>query len=332
MSVSTLSFSATLPPFYNTNGNNTTFSNSNSSFNGNVLLANNSDSSGNKSTTISSTATRNGLSYSETGATINGNQLTINYQTDNVNADTLNTLLGANLHGSGANFSPTSATASSSGTLTTIYNTNPNSNFNQLIQGAGRSTASGDGQNIQLENISAVGNTLTLTFDLGQSSPNTVDLAPAYAPPPEPTQNSTPQSNSNGASFSSAPYETIGDLLAGSSGFANGSIGGALQAGIGQSGISNQSSNAILAATLQPSINLSPSTSLQVADFANIGFGSSSSFTTVGSSSSSSNQSGSDSNSNFGSSNGNATPTGIYNAIANASASNIIGGNLNTIA
>jgi len=342
MTISNLSFSATLPPFYYTSGYNTNFSNTNSSLSGNVLLASHTDSTtGLATTNVSSSVNSNGVSYSETGASINGNQLTVNYQTDSTSASSLT---NANINGRGVSFSPANATTGDNG-LTTIYNTNPNGTFNQTIQGAAISTGTSDnGQNLKLENFAVVGNSLTVTYEIGNNPLHTKVLASAVtpAPAPTPTAGASTGAGDRSPSFSSPGVMTIGDLLASAGGFSsNATLGHAPH-----SGALNETSNAalILAATLSPGINLSPNSTLQVADFANTSAGAfptsapadnSNNATNSGTNGNSNNPfsaSTSSNSSGFGPFGSAATQTGIYNAIANASASTILGSNFSAVA
>jgi hypothetical protein len=369
MSVSSLSFSASLPPFYYTSGFNTNFSNANQSLSGNLLLASTTDTNNSTTITISSGINSNGLSYAENGASLNGNQLTVNYQTDNISSDTLNALTNANINGNGISFTPENA-VSNNGTTATNYSISPNGALGETVQNAATSTGIGS-QNIQLESVAEVGNTLTLQFNVGGVPTSTTTLAPTTAPqssaPATPVYSSTTNS---GAGFASEGYMTIGDVLAGTSGLtANGSLGNALQTQAGQPGLANAAPNAVLAATLNSDINLSPSTTLQVADFANTSLsafpttaptaltdttnnptntdtsGNSGGPFAIGTDNTNNNQGpgfadtfGNTTNSNstatdFGASQPfSAAQTAIYSAISDASASNILGSNINTVA
>ena len=161
------------------------------------------------------------------------------------------------------------------------------------------------------------------------------------------------------ANFAQSGVSSIGDLLLNASGLSgNGTLGSALQAQNQISGPANgpAASDAVLAEVISPSSDLSPSTTLQVADFidinqgafptsaptqpdnsqqssntdngANAGGGSSASGTYNSSFASSSTQGTSSQASGAGSSSG----IGAYNAIANAGASTLRGGGVNTSA
>jgi len=352
MSTSTFNFSATLPPFYQTSGYNTNFSNTNLSATGNVAIATAKDSTGTTTATISSSVLSNGINYTENSASINGNLLTVNYISQNAadsaqDSDVAASLLNTNITGTGVNFTPQSSTSTGS-SVTTAYGTSGNGNFNLSVPNSAVSTGTSDnGQNIVLKSLSVVGNSLTATYELTSDIPNNTVLAPSTPPAASTVSVTTPSSvnpTTNGASFTSQGIMTIGDLLAASNGIStNGNLIGALQSPGQDLGTAIPASNAILAATLNPNINLNPASSVQVTDFIDTGSGAfaPSSATPPPTNSGNTSNSFTSSNSNSGSqtssfsSNDNsstATSVGFYNAVANASASNIRGSGVNTVA
>lgn len=144
-----------------------------------------------------------------------------------------------------------------------------------------------------------------------------------------------------GLSVSRKSVETLGDLLANSTGLSTpGTIGNVLQTQAAGNGFDATAPNTVLAAQLNPAINLSPSNSLQVTDFVNT---SADAFPTQASADTTAPAASTDTTSTASSgqdassaqtdpSQGAAAQTGIYNAIANASASTIRGSTVNTVA
>jgi hypothetical protein len=373
MSVSTLAFSATLPPFNYTNGFNNNFSNTNLTATGNLSVATGVNSALPNSATVGGSVTANGINFLEKNATINGNSLTVSYQANEINHGVTTPSL-VNINTSGVQFSPNSATTNGAN-VTTTYHTSPNGNFNVPINGAAYSTSnSTDHDNITLKSLSLVGNTLTATYQFNTSLPDNTVLAPhVQVSTPDTTTVSvgTPSAvNGGGATFDSRGVSSIGDVLAASSGITfNGTLTGALQQPPTNSQTTGiPTTNAALAAVLNPSLNLSPSTSLQVTDFidtslnafptsapsdtfsnpnnnnnnndnSNSSSNSNSSFDNTGNASSTygsqSTRSSSSSN-NFTSSNSSSTnsagASSIYSAISNSNASTIRGTGVNTVA
>jgi hypothetical protein len=288
--------------------------------------------------------------------------LTVNYQANEINTG-ITSPSTVNINSGGVEFSPKSATTNGSN-VTTTYNTNPNSNFNVPINGNAVSTGSSSGvdDTITLKSLSLVGNSLTATYALTSNLPDNTALAPHNVP----VENqatvsiSAPSSvNNAGAGFNTRGVSSIGDVLAASSGITfNGTLTGALQ----QPPTASQTTsvpptNAALAAVLNPNLNLSPSTSLQVTDFIDTSLNA---FPTSAPSDTFSNPSNNNtdnspsnttnSNSTFESQRANSTSSsdsftsqsnsasdnssqvGIYNAVSNANASTIRGTGVNTVA
>jgi hypothetical protein len=357
MSVSTLNFSATLPPFTHTSGYNTNFSGTNLSATGSVALNTIQDNAtGATTTTVTSSVTSNGIDFVENNATINGNLLTVNY-TANATSQNVSSLENNGINGTGVDFTPQASTTNGN-SITTSYATNPNSHFDLTISDAAISTGTAaNNQSIILKSLAVVGNSLTATYQLTNDIPNNVTLAPS-APPSSITVKATTNSAVNlaatGATFASTGLSTIGDVLAASTGInfygtPQGSFASAAPQGGQQTGFS--ASNATLAATLNPNLDTSPSTSFSIGDFISTGLSDNAPATNLSASSGDNASSGPFSGTNttggpFAATTGTTisdqtntdsfiaanASIGVYNAIANASASTIRGVGVNTVA
>lgn len=150
-----------------------------------------------------------------------------------------------------------------------------------------------------------------------------------------------------GSNIAQEGDNSIGNLLQNSSGLsAAGTLTSALQTGAGfnaLAGIANP--NSVLAAAINPNVNLSPSTNLQVTDFVNAAqdafpnaapaapaADNTQPTTDNSTSSSSASSSASQPSAPAPVVQDSTSPTGIYNAVASANASTVRGTSVNTVA
>ncbi|MGE3623397.1 MAG: hypothetical protein AB7H77_05955 [Bdellovibrionales bacterium] len=364
MTTSTLSFAATLPPFYYANGYNANFSRTNISASGDLSLFTQTDAAtGQQSTNVSSNIISNGISYAQNSASIIGNELTVSYTSTNaanapedsgVAADLLNT----NING-GVEFSPQTVIRNGN-FVTTVYETDASSSFDLSIENAAYSSGGGSSdKQITLKSIAIVGTSIIATYVITEGLAN--DVTTASEEPAATVVTSTqpsPDAAFNPLTFQTRGINSIGDLLGSSNGLSDaGTITDALENSL-SAGRNNSPpvSNIVLAASLDPDSILTPDKTVQVTDFINIGqnafptsaqpnplldpaagnnFGGSGDenpASQTGEPNIDTQQSGAVYNEGGSASSGTGISLGIYNAVSNASTSTIRGVGVNTVA
>jgi len=357
MAIASLSFSAALPVYNSIGTNGTSFGNNSIITQGDITVnTNGAPASSGKATVLTAGLTANGLNYSPATVLVNGNKLTVDYNltsdngastvTDQTGLQTLQAgdqgaALTSGLYGKGITITPEGSQTNGDIT-TTAYEISLNGPVNGILgtvdqqNGTSFSTSS-DGSSLTLEGVSALGNGLQVTYQLSNAQP------PAIAQSTSPI--GAPDTSNTGLPSSLRGVTTIGELLSNANGLSfSGTLIGALQAKTINQSTGAPNSAGVLAAVLNPTLNLGNSTQFNIGEFINI---SPNAFPTsapaqpsttpnnsfdTSTSNSPLTTSGTNTNNQNNFAAQNSAPTGVYTTFADVGASTIRGSNLNVVA